>query len=255
MNDGIENKFYLRWGYGYLPALILVSLIVCSSVVAATYFLSYKSSLIIEKWNCEGKVGSDEEWNTSYSKLNLAKTINPWNADIYMSLGDLYEWKLAGKSNLDDSVKDIRQNAIKYYVEAINHRPTWAQAWSKLAKSKLLNSEVSSESFHAIEMGFKYGKWQPEISKNLIWLSIGFWGVLPENLKNTVRRQVESQIKNNVPISSFAVLALRFKWFDELLSLDMHPRHKDYLRAAKNNPKLLKNAIRNSFNGKKDFVC
>lgn len=254
----INNRkmFYKRWIFGYIPFSSLMLLIALSGLIATVYTLKYNSSLALDRWSCEGRVSVASEWDNSLHKLTLAQKLNPWDADVYMKLGDLYEWKIAGSLSLNDETKAIRNQAIKYYEESLKLRPTWGLAWLNLSRNKILNREITAETFNAIEMGFKYGRWQPEISKKLISMTVGIWKAVPDNIRNIVRKQVETQIKNKAPISTFAVLALRYNWFEELLSLDIEDKHKDYLNLVKSNPKLLKGAARNSLgNKKKDLVC
>lgn len=251
----IEIKSYKRWLFGYFPAYFFVFLSFVSLYFVSTYFLTYKTELSLKQWSCEGKISHEGDWDASRQKLALANKLNPWDPDIYFGLGALYEWKASSNLEFNEESRQMRTKAIHNFKEAINNRPTWANAWLNLAQSMLLNRELNDDVFHAIHMGFKYGKWQPEISNKLIWMSIGIWNSIPEELKKIVREQVKIKLENNEPISKFAVLALRYRWFDELSNLVTNQKDKKYLELVKSNPKLLKGAVRNSFGSEKDFVC
>ncbi|MDX1812948.1 MAG: tetratricopeptide repeat protein, partial [Gammaproteobacteria bacterium] len=135
--------------------------------------------LTIEKWNCEGKVSRIEDWERANQYLSIANRLAPWDADILLNLGKLQEWKLASKSLWNDKAEDVRGKAINYYEQALEQRPTWANAWVNLAQTMLLNRQVNDKTYHAIEMGFLYGEQKPELREKLIWLSVGLWKYVP----------------------------------------------------------------------------
>lgn len=250
-----EQSNFKRWLLGYIPATVFVGLIGIGTLISSTYFLSYNSMQTMEKWSCEGRITHGEEWDVAHKNLVLTNKLMPWDADINMGLGNLYEWKAAGESTWSDTSKKMRSKAIAYYAKAIEQRPTWANVWIKLAQTMLLNRQITDDTFYAITMGFKYGQWQPELRDRLFQLTLGIWGNLPEHLKKQTRLVVKKSLTNDFEFKKMAVLAMRFKWIDELIPLVEKQEDIDFLNAIKANPKLLTGDVKKFMGQSRNAVC
>lgn len=211
--------------------------------------------LAMDRWSCEGKIGSESEWNEAYKNLTLASKINPWSADPYLHLGNLFEWRATAKTAWDTSSKDMRNESIHYYRKALEQRPTWGIAWNKLVQSMVLNRQVDEDTYFSLEMAFKYGKYQPEIAEKLIWLSVGIWKHLPAPLKEEVREVVRFYLVDDMALRKYTVLALRFNWFEELDNILTNPKDKEYLDLVRSNPQLMKQNVNNFMGQSANQIC
>ena len=254
MQKDSEKSHLKRWIFGFFPSVVLLGLIVFTTASLSSSFFTLSPRIALEEWSCYGKPVSHEIWKEELNKLLIAKQIDPWNADIDMDLGRMYEWQALSGSAWNNESKNARTQASEYFKQATFHRPTWALAWSSLAQSKLLNREVNDEVFLAISNGLEFGQWQSDVQQKLLWLSIGMWPKLPTDLQQQVREQIVAILPRKGSIKMLAGIALRFQWFDELVSLLQDPKHLEYIESVRNNPDKMKRMLTG---GKKqnNYVC
>ena len=254
MQKDSETSQFKRLVFGFFPATVLVCLIVFTITSLSSSFFTLSPRISLEEWSCYGKPVNEEIWNEELNNLLIAKQLAPWNADIYMDLGRMYEWQALTGASWNDWSKKSRSKASSYFKQATIYRPTWALAWSSLAQSKLLNREVDDEVFLAISNGLEFGQWQIEVQQKLLWLSIGMWSKLPLELQEQVREQIVAILPRKGSIEMLAGIALRFQWFDELVILLDDSEHLEYIESLRNDPDRM---IRMLTGGKKqnNYVC
>jgi hypothetical protein len=228
----------------------LIPVFLFSPLLAFVVFLSaknmYTSALIVEptnameRWACMGRVDDLSKWESSKQKLEKANILQRDDADIVSELGRLHEFKALSLPAWNPQARDSRGKAINYYKQAIKKRPTWALAWLNLAQSKILSQKTDEEAFDAIRNGFRFGRWQEKVQQRLLWLSIGIWPVLPEDIKITVRNIVVKTLEQDVHVDMLLVMAFRFGWQEELRALMENKDHLALLDRFKENPALIK---------------
>ena len=250
-----EVTFYKRYIYGYFPMFILFLFGLLGVVTASSNYLNYKALSRMEKWSCEGKVSSPESWEISYHALIQASSLSPMDADTQLYLGDLFDWKANASEFWSESAQDTRLVAIKYYRKAIQLRPSWGAAWLKLTQSRLLNREVNDVTFQDLENSFRYGKRKPELKYKLIWIALGIWPSLTEPLKEQTRDLVKEQINDKSQFRKIIMLAIRYRWMDELNALLTDAEQKRFLELVKKNPKIISDEVRSMFGNEKRLVC
>jgi len=253
LKDQEQNRFY-RSAYGLFPAIIFgIFILLISTYFVSTYYVM-SPRVVLDEWSCSGKAGDHAMWKSEMDKLNTAQKLDPWNADIYMDIGRMYEWKALSSDAWNSKSQIAREQAIHNFQKAITYRPTWAMAWVSYAQSQLLNRVLNEQVFLAISNGFKFGRWQEETQKKLLWLSIGIWGKLPDDIKTQVRNQVSSIMGREDTITMLTPIAIRFKWFDELMPLVKNEKDRQYLETVRNSPEIKRNILQGSSENQ-DFVC
>ncbi|HFE38019.1 MAG TPA: hypothetical protein ENK06_06315 [Gammaproteobacteria bacterium] len=253
LKDQELNTRYL-WAYGFVPAIVLAGLLLLVSAYFASNFYIVSPRVALDEWTCSGNPGSEKAWQRALADLRAAQRLDPWNADIYMDIGRLYEWQALSGAAWNSKVKQARTNASYYFKQAAIHRPTWALAWVNYAQSQLLNRVVDDEVFNAISNGYKFGRWQLATQQKLLWLSIGVWGKLPADIQQQVRTQIAHILKKDDGIKMLASIALRFQWFDELMPLIRREEDRRYIKSLRSRPDQMREMLRG---GKKEqeFVC
>lgn len=249
-----EQKVLNRWFFGFLPLVVIfLSVLLISSNFISTYFVM-SPRMSMEEWSCYGKPGDQFVWNEELDNLLLAQKFDPWNADIFMDLGRMYEWKaLSSKAWKADS-KTARSNASEYFKQAAIHRPTWALAWVNFAQSQLLNRVVDDEVYSAISKGFTFGRWQKDTQKKLLWISIGIWKSLPESIQEQVRDEIRFMLERENSIKMITSIALRFQWFDELVPLVSQEEDRKYIENVRSNENEMRKMLGQGEKNK-DYVC
>lgn len=241
------------WLYGFIPVSIIVVLIILilSYLVSTSYLMAPRS--VMNEWACSGKIDTEYDWNLALDDLEVALKLDPWNADIYMDIGRLYEWRALSEDVWNVEAKKARTQASYYFYQAAVHRPVWALAWVNYAQAELLNRKVDDNVFSAISNGFKFGRHQMLTQRKLLWLSIGIWEKLPFNIKRQVRDQVRYTLGRYDGIKMITTIAIRFNWVDELLNL-ADPGQTDYIETVLSQPHKIREMLRGE--GKhKDYVC
>ncbi len=253
LTDQEENNRY-RWWFGYFPAIALsVALIFTSAYVVSLYYVM-SPRIAMDEWACNGKVGDELAWNDALVSLETAKKFDPWNAEIYLDMGRLYEWKALSGSAWNASAKDARSKASDYFKQAAIQRPTWALAWVSYAQSQLVNRVIDEETFLAISNGYKFGRWQMTTQKKLLWLSIGIWDRLPANIQQQVRDQIRDVLQKQGGIEMLVSIAVRFQWFDELIPLISNSDDLDYVDTVRNQPQKMRDMLKGGSQSQQ-FVC
>lgn len=253
MKKSTQQIALIRWitGYGAAIATVVLLTFACTKVASSYYALSPRVAL--EEWACYGKPGSKESWELEQQNLLKASQFDPWNADLYMDMGKMYEWRALSGSAWSANVKESRQKAMEYFLLAAENRPTWALAWVNYAQSKLLNRKIDDDFYNALANGFRYGRWQADTQKKLLWLSIGIWKKLPDDLKGMVRDQIRAMLTREYNIRTIVPIALRFQWFDELDPLVTKQKDIEYVKMIRSKPKEMRKMLGG---GKpKQFVC
>ena len=250
-----EVKFYKRFIYGYLPVGLLLVFCAIGVVTASSNYLSYFSMAQMEKWSCEGKISRPEDWESVHQSLSMASHLSPLDADIQLSLGDLYAWKANGNALWSESAHDSRLVAIGYYRNAIDLRPTSAAAWIKLTQAMLLNKQVNDTMFQALENGYRYGKTMPELKEKLIWLSLGIWPSLSDSLKQQTRDLVKTLIGDKNKFRKILMLSMRFRWLDELQTLLTTSEQERFFELVRKNPEIISGEVKNMFGAEQQLVC
>jgi len=243
MQEDVENKPYRKLIFGYLPLSLFFFFVVITSVYLASNYLAHAPRVSLNEWACYGKAGDERSWNEALAGLLLAEKLDPWNADIAYDLGRLYEWKAIEGSAWNASAKASRQDALRYFKNAVELRPTWAVAWVSYAQSRMLNRNIDRETFIALSKGFEYGRWQIDIQQKLLWLSIGIWDKLPEKLQQQVKGQISSLLERDNTIKMLAKIAVRFQWLDELLKITKSEKSKDYIERVVENDSMKKSLL------------
>lgn len=203
--------------------------------------LSVQPLMALDKWSCQGGMTEPEQWQLHLDNLTLASKLIGRDANIESDLGRLYEFKALEHPAWNKEAKENRQLAIARYRKATQIRPTWALAWLNLAQAKVLVQESDDEAFNAMRKAFEYGKWQEKVQHRLLWLTMGIWDVLPEDLRANVKQVVSKTLAQNYRVETLIVLALRFNWQNNLKALMKDEKQLSLLEKYEQNRGMLEN--------------
>jgi len=251
-----EQSPLKRQLFGVFPLFIFFTFTVGISCYFFSSYLVLSPRYALEEWSCNGEVTSEKVWNRELNNLLFAQKFSPWNADIAMDLGRMYEWKALSGAAWNSNSREARTNASYHFEQAIKYRPTWALALVSFAQSQLLNREINEEVFLALSNGFTYGRWQTDVQEKLLWLSIGLWKKLPDDLKQQVRDQIVFTLERENSIQMLTRLAIRFHWFDELIPLVSKSEDIEYLELVRESPERMRQALAGTGGAKQEeYVC
>lgn len=226
----------------FLPFLALSLILIVVALFAAKNM--YVAALTIEpkqamaRWSCNGKIDDLVNWEVQKTKLEKANKLFSLDADIVSDLGRMHEFRALDYAVWKPEAKSNRETAISYYRDATQYRPTWAMAWLNLAQAKIMNQQSDDEAFDAIRAGFRFGSWQEKVQQRLLWLSVGIWPVLPDDIKMKVRNIVIKTLNQNYRVEMLVAMALRFNWIAELESLVTNSEHLLIINQYRDNKEL-----------------
>jgi len=230
--------------------LIVVALFAAKNMYVAALTIEPKQAM--ERWSCNGKIDDLENWEVQKTKLEKANKLFSLDADIVSDLGRMYEFRALEYAAWNPEAKLNRDTAITYYRDATQHRPTWALAWLNLAQAKIMNQQSDDEAFEAVRNGFRFGSWQEKVQQRLLWLSVGIWPIIPDDIKMKVRDIVIKTLSQDYRVEMLVVMAFRFDWITELESLITNPEHLAIIQKYRENLNLLNRVLKQQ---SKSLVC
>lgn len=138
-----------RWWRGPVVMLLgVAALIALSSGIAS--ILSVGPRSLLERWDSDGRVGSEAEWRGAMRLLDLAATLNPLDAAIPFDQGRFHHWRAAGFDLLDERRHGELLLAERDYRRALSLRPKWSLAWVYLADALTLDRRLSKGGLAAL---------------------------------------------------------------------------------------------------------
>ena len=167
-------------------------------------------------WERQGYVNDIQQWDEAYSRLLLARRLNPLNADYSADLGRLMEWK--AWHQLPDSSENgrVRASAEFFYLEAIGSRPGWGYAWANFAENRLLEGKLDMEFLRALEMATIYAPWEPWVLQKVAWMGMATWEQLPDRMRPIVKESIRRIVVLETFPNDIVRLAVQYNWLDQL---------------------------------------
>ena len=138
---------------------------------------------LLVKWEKNGKAGDQMEWESALAGMSLARRLSPWDAEIAMDLGRIFEWKAIGSPPWAPAAQEARKLAIEQYRQAVALRPSWSVAWINLAQAKALDFSFDQEAAAALLNAMALGRWDRAVSYKVVDLSLAAWDSFPEDQK------------------------------------------------------------------------
>ena len=183
----------------------------------------------MKTWERQGYVNDAQQWDQAYSRLLLARRLNPLKADYSADLGRLMEWRAWRQQPDSPGNARDRANAEFFYMEAIGVRPGWGYAWANFAENRLLQGKSDVEFLHALEMATIYAPWEPWVLQKVAWMGMATWDQLPDRMRPIVKES----IRRNVVLETFPYdivrLAVQYNWLDHLTPMLHTKRQLDAL--------------------------
>ena len=165
----------------YTLLTFLVGMMLLSLSLGLSSVIAQGPHNLLNEWETNKKVGTENEWNSALKLLKTANSLNPLDAQIYFDMGRLYHWKGKQHNVWEQPFKDNMNTAEQYYKEALEQRPTWGLAWVYLADVMIGSQKASKGGVDALKMGIDiepFGQW---VSGRLLELSLTVWPLLDGN--------------------------------------------------------------------------
>lgn len=180
----------------FVAVLAFINIFLIGYIASTTYagILIYRTKYALDLWENDRKQYSPLTWNHIVNNTHQAIILSPFNAEYIYELARLYEFRAMQYPVWSSDAKIYRKHAINKYRQALLSRPIWPQAWLQLSVNKVLNQQLDDEVIHALRNVLKYGRWEADVNKGFIALSMAIWAQLPSDL----RLQITNFIINSV---------------------------------------------------------
>ena len=181
----------------------------------------------MKSWERQRQLGDVSQWDQAYSRLRVARRLNPLNADYSANLGHLMAWRAWSQLPGSREHAEDRANAERMYLKSIGVRPGWGYAWASFAEIQLLQGNSGAEFVHALEMAIIQAPWEPWVQKKVAWMGMATW----EDLPNPTREMVSENIRRTVILGRFPDeiirIAAQYDWLEHLRPMLQTERQLD----------------------------
>ncbi len=239
--DIFRNKIILLF-----PVIILTIFVLYHSTkLFVSSVISVFPRQVIEQWSCLGGVSDNDLWEEQKKLLKIAIDLSHLDSELLVDMGRMHDLKALSSSVWKKTAKDNRETAIKYYRLAINRNPNWALPWINLAQSKILKNEIDNEAFRAIRKTLIFGRWQSDIQQKTMWLTIGIWNSIPNDIKQHTRNLVKENMRDERRSMATILTSFRFNWQSELKKLVANKKQLALIRKLEQDEHMLANMFAN----------
>ncbi|NIM26763.1 MAG: hypothetical protein GTO67_04525 [Gammaproteobacteria bacterium] len=170
----------------------------------------------MREWEKQGHVSNLEQWNRAFARVNLARRLNPIDADHSANLGRLMEWLFWHPEARATDYGLHRERAAELYAEAIGKRPTWGYAWAHYAENQFLLGSQDANFLLALENAIVLAPWEPGVQRKVAWIGMATWDELPDPLRMLVKESIRRSIELDSMTNELVRFAAHFEWLDEL---------------------------------------
>jgi len=223
--------------------LTVFTLLIWSLLNTYSVFLQQIPRQAMDYWNCTGKIDDKINWEHQEYLIEQAYRLFPGDATINYDMARLYEWRAINSEAWSDTATQSRAKSISHYEAVTRLRPTSANGWVYLLKSKSLNQQFDKDAGQLFRNILFYGKNQTEVQAQIIWLGLGMWNSINNTTKDEIRMLISQLLEKRKKENYILVTAFRFNWIAELKDLTSHPQFKKRLMHLENNPGILRQAL------------
>ncbi|MDH5257316.1 MAG: hypothetical protein OEX07_04895, partial [Gammaproteobacteria bacterium] len=167
----------------------------------------------------------DKEWESSKKYLLSALELSPDNPEYLAMLGNLYEWRVVGQSQVtlqsiaqDDSpdstshtqklllqIDTDYRKALDYYRQALVKRPAFGFYWANIAVIKSILGEVDEEFYLSVDRSLVLGAWDPGVQLKIADATLSVWYLLNDEGWTKMISNIERGLTTNAkPIMNMA---------------------------------------------------
>ena len=201
----------------------VASLLFTLAVVAVFFSLANLAGapvrMAMAEWEVQQRPGSEDDWQRAFSRLRLARRLNPLSADHSADLGRLLEWRAWQVAPGSRDYTWYRERADKMYMEAVNKRPSWGFGWAHLAENKFLLGNRGESFYFALDKAMTLGPWEPGVQRKVIWMGMASWPDLSETMHSNIRDTVQRAVDLSIYTDEIVKLAIQYDWTNELMPM------------------------------------
>jgi len=147
----------------------------------------------IDRWRA-GKLAPDMiKLNTMQAELHKARNLDPGNPNLLEDMGRFHAARVERGQAYDTEVRVTRQQALAWFRQALELRPTSGYAWVNVALMKFRLGEVDQEFSKSLQQTLHRSPWEPRVQLIAIELGLASWQALSDSTRQTLRAAIRSQ--------------------------------------------------------------
>jgi hypothetical protein len=127
-----------------------------------------------------------DEWRDALGAAEARASLVPGSPDALEDLGVLYDWAAFAKPPRHALVLAYHDQALTYFRQAAQRRPTSGYTWANVAQQKLALDALDAEFARALELAALLGPWEPEVQLSVADAGLATWRHLPDAAREAV---------------------------------------------------------------------
>lgn len=200
-------------------ATLALSLIFIALGLGVADLASVSANVWMREWEGRGNIDQPSQWDLAYSRLRLARRLNPLSADYSAGLGQLMEWRSWQQSPESAEFLIARRQAGQFYAETIARRPGWGFAWAHYAENLLLSGDQGQAFLDALRKAIVLAPWEPGVQRKVAWMGMATWRDLPDYMHNLVEESIRRTVELDTNLNEVVRLAVQYDWLDHLVPM------------------------------------
>jgi tetratricopeptide (TPR) repeat protein len=157
----------------------------------------------LQQWEKGGRI-TQESWKSIHTMLGKARYLEPYNPDILEYYGTAY-YRL---SRYGAVKKIVFQQALNYYLKAVQQKPVSAYTWANIAIIKFRLRQYDARLIEALENASVLGAWVPFVQHAIAEVGLAAWYRLPKKFRKKGRAVVFATIERGMHKQAHLMMTL-----------------------------------------------
>jgi tetratricopeptide (TPR) repeat protein len=133
----------------------------------------YQAFQLENNWQKNKSLSSATQFEQALKEIEQSNLSHPNNPHYLVTQGEIYEWGGISDEFDENKQRELLLQAKRYYLNAVELRPTWPFTWATLAVLKWRLEEIDQEMINFLKQADKYGQHTAGVSR--AWLDVGFY--------------------------------------------------------------------------------
>ncbi len=202
-----------------VTATLALSLACIALGLGVADLASVSANVWMREWEGRGNIDQPKQWDLAYSRLRLARRLNPLSADYSAGLGHLMEWRSWRHSPESAGFVIARRHAGQFYAEAIARRPSWGFAWANYAENLLLSGDRGQAFLDALGKAIVLAPWEPGVQRKVAWMGMATWRDLPDYMHTLVGESIRRTVELDTNLNEVVRVAIQYDWLEHLVPM------------------------------------
>ncbi|MGZ5572807.1 MAG: hypothetical protein ACXWF6_16920 [Usitatibacter sp.] len=181
----------LRWAIAVPAAAGLGLLCVFVAQEGRSDAIAYNASVEMGTWSASHAQPGEQTWSWVRDDLNLAAKLDPKDPVVQDLLGALH-------ASRHDRPEYISQ-AVVYFRNALEMRPTSPYTWANLAEAKYRLGDTGKEFEVALVRAAELGPSEPEVQRIVADFGLAVWDEAKPETRLVIDRMVAAGLRRNPP--------------------------------------------------------